>query len=93
MPSASIRCSTTASLRARATLALRMPVRAARRIPQLFKVEPLHRPGQDDVGRFVECGAHAAVTDLRNAIGDVGLARPDTSWGSTRNAPPPPWTT
>ena len=41
VPSTSIRCRTTASLRASATFALRMPARLATRIAQLFNDEPL----------------------------------------------------
>ena len=53
VPSASILCNTTASLRANATLAFRMPARAARRAAQLLSDEPLTGPGQDDVGGLV----------------------------------------
>src|SRR5271154_1600410 len=35
----------------------------------------LDRPGQDDVSGLVERGAHAAIPDLRDAAGHVGLAR------------------
>ena len=40
VPSTSILCRTTASLRAKATLAFRIPLRAARRAAQLFSSEP-----------------------------------------------------
>src|SRR3984893_2005339 len=43
--------------------------------PPALQRRALHWPGQDDVGRLVEGGAHAAVSDLGNATGDVGLAR------------------
>jgi len=59
--------------------------RAARSISQLFKAEPLHRPGENDVGRLVECSAHAAVSDLGDATGDVGLARLVLLGGQIRN--------
>src|ERR1700758_413106 len=75
VPSASMRCSTTASLRASATLALRIPARLARRIPQLFRVEPFTGRVRMTLAAFVECGTHAAVPDLGNATGYIGLAR------------------
>src|SRR6476661_8485268 len=71
-----MRCRTTASLRASATFALRMPARTAKRIPQLFNLEPLTgRVRMTLAGRLLESRADAAVSDLGNAAGDVGLAR------------------
>src|SRR5438445_8607227 len=35
--------------------------------PPALQRGALYRPGQDDIGRLVECGAHAAVSDLGNA--------------------------
>src|SRR5215213_10541068 len=67
----SILCRTTASFRARATLALRMPARLARRAAQLLSSEPFTGPGQNDIGRFVECGAHVGVTDFGDPPGHV----------------------
>src|SRR6516164_283995 len=43
--------------------------------PPALQCRALDWSGQDDVGRLVERSAHAAVADLGNAAGDVGLAR------------------
>ena len=43
--------------------------------PPALQRGALHRSGQDNVSRLLECGAHAAVSDLENATGDIGLAR------------------
>ena len=64
----SMRCRITASLRAKATLAFFLPVRAARRTT-------LHQHGQDDMRRFVENRAHAAIANLRDPPAHVLLAR------------------
>jgi hypothetical protein len=45
-----------ASLQASAILALRMPARAARRIPQLFRLEPLTGRVRMTLGRLIEGG-------------------------------------
>ena len=65
--SLSMRCNTTASLRASATRAFLGPARLAIASAQVLRSEPL--------GRLVERGSHAHITDLRDAATIVGLAR------------------
>src|SRR5882724_5790591 len=43
--------------------------------PPALQCRALDWSGQDDIGRLVEGSADAAVSDLGNAAGDVGLAR------------------
>src|SRR2546429_510757 len=43
--------------------------------PPALQPRALDWLGQDDIGRLVEGSADAAVSDLGNAAGDVGLAR------------------
>src|ERR1700738_458176 len=43
--------------------------------PPALQRSALDWSGQDEIGRLVEGGADAAVSDLGDAAGDVGLAR------------------
>ena len=63
VPSASIRCKTTASFRASATFALRMPARLATRIAQLFSDEPF-----TGLVRMTLAASYSAVRTLASPI-------------------------
>ena len=43
--------------------------------PSALRRRALDWSGQDDIGRLVEGSADAAISDLGNTAGDVGLAR------------------